>query len=180
MARARGPDPAARDALVRRHRPWLCRLLRRLTGDASLAEDLAQDTIISAMAHLDGWRGEGTVRGWLAAIARSRVLMQARSGSRFQFEDDRTLEQLGKEAGWGAAMDPEVLASRLDEQSVLERAMASLPAPSREVLVLRELEGLSGEEAAQVLGVSLVAMKSRLHRARLELVASVKKESAHE
>ena len=62
---------------------------------------------------------------------------------------------------------------------MLERALAALDEESREVLTLRDLEELSGEETAQVLGLSLAAMKSRLHRARLALVASVKKGAAH-
>jgi RNA polymerase sigma-70 factor (ECF subfamily) len=76
-------------------------------------------------------------------------------------------------------MDPEALAGRLETQAMLERALASLGDEDREVIVLRDLEGLSGEETAQALGLSLPAMKSRLHRARLRLLAAVKGGGSH-
>lgn len=159
------------------HRAAVFHFARRLTHDAALAEDILQDTLVTAFKSLDAWRGEGSIRGWLFSIARSRVLMakRRRAGEPETFEDTDTLPQLGLEAGWGAAMDPEALASRLEQQSVLERALAALDDEDREIVVLRDLEGLSGEETAQALGLSLAAMKSRLHRARLRLVSAVKK-----
>lgn len=171
---------AARSALVEAHQGAVYRLLRRLTRDDAQAEDLTQETFITALAHLSSWRGEGTARGWLLSIARSRYLMSLRApAARHEPAEDASLETLGLAAGWGSPMDPEALASRLQEQTVLERALAALDEESREVLTLRDLEELSGEETAQVLGLSLAAMKSRLHRARLALVASVKKGAAH-
>jgi RNA polymerase sigma-70 factor (ECF subfamily) len=114
------------------------------------------------------------------AIARSKLLMARRGAQgRTESTDDATLEMLGLRAGWGAPLDPEALAARLEEKAVLERALASLDDEAREVVTLRDLEGLSGEETAQALGLSLPAMKSRLHRARLALVAHVKRGGAH-
>jgi RNA polymerase sigma-70 factor (ECF subfamily) len=175
--RAAQGDPAARSSLVARHRGPVCHLLQRLTRDDAQAEDLTQDTFITALAHLDGWRGEGTVRGWLLSIARSRWAMAQRSpAARHQPAEDESLEALGLAAGWGAPMDPEALASKLEQRAVLERALGALDVEAREVLTLRELEGLSGEETAQALGVTVAAMKSRLHRARLALVGQFKRE----
>ena len=173
MARAAQGNPIARRELVERHQGAVYRLLRRLARDDAQAEDLTQETFITALEHLGAWRGEGTARGWLLSIARSRWLM-ARRGRRDEPAADESLEQLGLAAGWGAAMDPEELASRLEQKQVLERALLALDDEAREVLTLRDLEELSGEETAQVLGLSLAAMKSRLHRARLALVARVK------
>jgi RNA polymerase sigma-70 factor (ECF subfamily) len=180
MSRAARGDLAARSALVEAHQGAVHRLLRRLTQDDALAEDLVQETFLTAFEHLSAWRGEGTARGWLLSIARSRSLMSRRApAARHQPAEDSSLEALGLAAGWGSPMDPEALASRLEEQAVLERALAALDEESREVLTLRDLEELSGEETAQVLGLSVAAMKSRLHRARLALVARVKKGAAH-
>lgn len=173
MARAKQGDPAARRELVERHQGAVYGLLRRLTREDAQAEDLTQETFITALDHLAGWRGEGTVRGWVLSIARSRWLMMRR-GERDEPAAEESLEQRGLAAGWGTPMDPEELAARLEQQQVLERALLRLDAESREVLTLRDLEELTGEETAQVLGLSLAAMKSRLHRARLALVASVK------
>lgn len=155
------------------------RFALRLTKDEALAEDVLQDTFLVAMRGLGGWRGEGSFRGWLYAVARSRVLMARRrkAGEPESFESQESLESLevlGLQAGWGSPMDAEALAARVQQQSVLEAALAVLDPADREVLVLRDLEGLSGEEAAQALGLSLPAMKSRLHRARLRVVAAVK------
>lgn len=180
MARAARGEASARRELIARHQGAVYRLLRRLARDDAQAEDLTQETFITALEHLGAWRGEGTARGWLLSIARSRWLMSRRgTAARHEPAEDSSLEQLGLAAGWGAPMDPEALASQLEQRQVLERALAALDEEAREVLTLRELEELSGEETAQVLGLSLAAMKSRLHRARLALVATVKKGAAH-
>ena len=91
--------------------------------------------------------------------------------SRIHPVDARSLDELGVEAGWGAEDALEVLARK----DALRQAMATLDPEDQEILTLRELEGLSGPEAAEVLGLSLAAMKSRLHRARLKLAAALRK-----
>jgi RNA polymerase sigma-70 factor, ECF subfamily len=173
VARAAQGNGLARRALVERHQGAVYRLLRRLAREDALAEDLTQDTFIIALQSLAAWRGEGTARGWLLSIARSRWLM-ARRGGHDEPAEPESLEQLGQAAGWGAPADPEEFASQWEQRQVLTRALEQLDEESREVLTLRELEELTGEETAQVLGVSVAAMKSRLHRARLALVAAVK------
>lgn len=183
--RAAGGDRQAMSALAKAFRGPLYRFARRLTHDDALAEDVLQETFLTALKKVGGWRGEGTCKGWLFAIARSQVLMarRRRSGEPETFDDvdaGPELPQLGLEAGWGAAMDPEALASRMEAHAQLEQALAALSEPEREVLALRDLEGLSGEETAQALGLSLPAMKSRLHRARLALVAQVKREGGRD
>lgn len=78
------------------------------------------------------------------------------------------LERLGERAGWGASTE---FGARLEERAELEWAMDQLPTIEQEAVTLRDLEGLSGEEAAEALGVSLAALKSRLHRGRLRLMS---------
>ncbi len=176
VSRAAGGDGSARSALVRAHQGAVFRYLRRLVTDGAAAEDLTQETFVTALSRLSTWRGEGSLRGWLLSIARSQWLMAQRApAARHQPEEDASLERLGLAAGWGAPMDPEVLATRLEAHAVLERALTALDLEAREVLTLRDLEGLSGDETAQALGLSVAAMKSRLHRARLALVAEVKR-----
>lgn len=167
------------DALVSTWRGPLYRFARRLTHDDALAEDVLQETFLTALRKVGAWRGEGTCRGWLFSIARSQVLMarrrRAAEPETFDDVDARALPELGLDAGWGAAMDPEALAARTEAQAQLEAALRGLTPADREVLALRDLEGLSGEDTAQALGLTLTAMKSRLHRARLALVAQVKR-----
>lgn len=178
--RAAGGDPQAMTALVTSFRGPLYRFARRLTRDDALAEDVLQETFLTALKKVGTWRGEGSCRGWLFSIARTQVLMarRRRVGEPEGFDEvapEAELPQLGLAAGWGAAMDPEALASRMEAQAQLDRALSTLAPSEREVLSLRDLEGLSGEDTAQALGLSLAAMKSRLHRARLALVAAVKR-----
>ena len=178
--RASEAEASTLEAAVREHRPSVVRFLTRLSHDASLAEDLTQETFVTALQHVGEWRGDGTLRGWLMSIARSRWLMSKRApAARHQPADDASLETLGLQAGWGAPLDPEVLTAQLEQREHLEAALATLDDEAREVLTLRELEELSGEETAQALGLSLAAMKSRLHRARLALVAQVKRGATH-
>ena len=174
-------DLASHHASVRRY-------LRRLTRDEAQAEDLLQETMLDALTRAQQWRGEGSRRAWLLGIARHRFFHARRDrvpqvSVEAAADDGLTLETLGLAAGWGRPADPEALSSALEERSVVEHALEALDAGSREVVTLRDLEGLSGEETAAVLGVSLPAMKSRLHRARLELVARVRSalnpENAH-
>jgi RNA polymerase sigma-70 factor, ECF subfamily len=80
----------------------------------------------------------------------------------------------GVHAGWGAE-SPEALVVEREAQEQLTRALDKLAAEYREILVLRDLEQLSGEEVAKLLGISLAAMKSRLHRARLDLASELRK-----
>lgn len=176
IARARGGDATAMTRLVVRYRGPVYHFARRFLADAALAEDVLQETFLAAQASLGTYRGDGTVKGWLLTIARAKAatLRRRRAGEPAQFDPIDTLEQLGARAGWGHPLSPEDLASRLEQRSLLEQALASLAPDEREVLVLRDVEGLSGEETAAAAGISLAAMKSRLHRGRLQLLAQIK------
>lgn len=156
----------------------MLRFLSRLArGDAAQAEDLAQDTLVTAFAALGQWRGDASFRTWLFTVGRSRWLMgrRRRQGEPTEHEELSSLGALGAEAGWGLTQDAQQFAARLEAKDALERALEGLSDDEREVVVLRDVEGLSGEEVAEVLGVGVAAMKSRLHRARLHLLANVKK-----
>jgi predicted DNA-binding protein (UPF0251 family) len=87
-------------------------------------------------------------------------------------------DELGVQAGWGSD-DPETLAMAAERRDVLRAAFDALDQEAREVLTLRDLEGLSGEVTAALLGVSLAATKSRLHRARMSLAALAARIDTH-
>lgn len=164
--------------LVAHHQGAVFRVARRLTGDDASAEDVLQETFISAMEHANQVRPEGSVRGWPLAIARNAALMarRRRVGEPIVFtplEDVCEHERLGEEAGFGA-VDPEAWMMVIDRRGALDRALGRLSAPEREILVLRDVEELSGEETALALGLTVPAMKSRLHRARLRLLAELR------
>ena len=83
------------------------------------------------------------------------------------------LMTLGRDAGWGSD-NPEALAIAAQRRDTLTRALQTLSPGDREVLILRDIEGLSGQEAAEVLGITGRALKSRLHRARLRLAGALR------
>jgi len=177
VARAAQGDARAFTALALAHRGAVYRFALRMTRDQAAAEDVLQETFLTALRSLPGWRAEGEFRGWLLAIARSQVLRRVRRrvGEPQGFEGLDSVEALGVEAGWGAPLEAEALRERVERRATLETALARLDDVEREVLLWRDVEGLSGEETARLAGLTLPAMKSRLHRARLKLVALVKK-----
>jgi RNA polymerase sigma-70 factor (ECF subfamily) len=166
VARCAAGDRAAFDLLVDRHGAALYRFARRSCGGSGRAEDAVQDGLLAAWRGAATFRGEAAARTWLFQV----VLHACRRGSRRRAgepESHQGLEEAERLPSADPSADARVDARRTAR--VLETALAALPDESREVLLLRDVEGLSGEEAAEVLGISLAAMKSRLHRGRLEL-----------
>lgn len=172
MARAAAGDRAAFAAVVERHRGAVFRLASVLTGNAAAAEDVFQETFLAALRGAAGYRGDAPVASWLFAIARHAAHRLARRADQVPAEP-RTLEALGAAAGWGQP-DVEAIAAAAEQHAALVAALAALPLEEREVLALRDVEGLSGEDTARTLGISVAAMKSRLHRARLHLAATLR------
>jgi RNA polymerase sigma-70 factor (ECF subfamily) len=135
------------------------------------AEDLLQETVLSGFRGAAGFRGDVFARTWLFRIARNAAFHQRHRAA--QHRQQVSLESLGELAGWNAA-GPEQLAARAHRRDLLLGALNGLEPEDREILTLRELEGLSGEETAEALGLSLAAMQSRLHRVRLRLIARLR------
>lgn len=171
---ARG-NRAAFETLVARHQAAVYRYARAIAQNDADAEDLLQETFLSAFLFAAGFRGDSSVRTWLLVIARNAALRLRARNSRASADaqGEAPLAELGWRAGWSQD-DPESLAICAQRRDRLERALRSLPPEYREILVLRDLEGLSGPETAQLLGCGLPAMKSRLHRARLSLAAALR------
>jgi len=172
---ARG-DRAAFAVLVQRWRDPLFRYLRSVVPPQA-AEDALQETFLAVFRGAGGWRG-GSARGWLFGIARRKAARQRRrrAGEPAHTEP---LEVLGGAAGWGTTRDPEELASALEDRARLQAALDGLSEEDREVIVLKDLEQLTNPELAELLDLSLAAVKSRLHRARLRLMAELTQEASH-
>jgi RNA polymerase sigma-70 factor (ECF subfamily) len=138
---------------------------------AAVAEDALQEAFLSAWRHAGSYRGEGSARAWLLAIARNALFRELKPpGGAFQ--DLVPLDILGAEAGWGAEPFEDPRESLL-EQDRVQRALAHLSEADRETLLLKDVEGLRNDEAADLLGIELAAFKSRLHRARLRFLAAL-------
>lgn len=171
-ATARG-EHAAFALLFERHARGVLAVARALAPEH--AEDVVQETFASALRAIGTYRpGEGGARSWLFAITRNAARRTHRRAREVSTDpsDETSLLELGRAAGWGH--DAEDALGRLEDAERIARAIASLAAEEREVVLLRDVERLEGEETAALLGLSLAAMKSRLHRARLRLMAALR------
>ncbi len=177
LARTAAGDRQAFTTFVGRHQAAAFRYLRNLTRHDADAEDVLQETFLAVWRSAGSFAGTDSARGWLLTIARHAAsrLRRRRVGEPDRFE---SIETIGLEAGWGEIPSPDVELDRMSQRELIERALAALPDAERETVVLRDLESLPGEQVAELTGVSVAAMKSRLHRGRLRLAALLK-ESSH-
>lgn len=175
-------DSVGARVFVATHRGPLRRFARRLLfGDEAAADDAVQETFLAVLRKGDQYQGRASVRSWLFAITRNACLMRRRPRAGEPAEHE-PLEALGRAAGWGAdpGPGPEILVDRRQRCAAVERALRALSPEDREVLLLRDVEELSGAETAEALSLSVAAMKSRLHRARLRLAARMREEEAQD
>lgn len=174
MAEVARGDAAAFETIVARHRAAVFRYARSLARDDAAAEDALQETFLAAWRNAGAFRGEAPLRAWLFTVARNFVFRHARTRAG-EPEETVPLDALGELAGWGSAGDPQEAMRRLEERERVENALEALSTADREILLLRELEGFTGEEAAKMLGLTLPAQKTRLHRARLRFAAELRR-----
>ena len=164
---ARAGSGEALEALLERHEARLYRFARRLCRHREDAEDVLQESLLAAARGLPRFRGASSLGTWLYTIARSFCIKKRRRSVFAPAEV--SLDTEASAAARGVAdparrPDEALEASRLE--TALERAIAALDRPYREVLLLRDVEGLSAAEVARVTGLSVAAVKTRLHRAR--------------
>jgi RNA polymerase sigma-70 factor (ECF subfamily) len=171
VAAARRGDVAALEALLVRYQPHLYRFGLRMCGNEEDAGDVAQESLIAMARSLPDFRGESSVSSWLYTIARRFCIKKRRRG-KFAPAREESLDAPGIDAAQrlaDPAPSPEQTATNQELHRALTRAIDGLEPAQREVLVLRDVEGLSAPEVAKVLGLSVDAVKSRLHRARVAL-----------
>ncbi len=173
VLRAREGDADAFSQLVSHYDRKIYRLAKHITGSDEDAEDVLQETFLKAYEHLDGFQGNSKFYTWIVRIAVNEALMKLRKR-----KSDRTVsldetpenadEPIVREiAVWDG--NPEDRYSTSELRSILDRAIEGLKPAFRTVFVLRDVEELSTEETANLLNLSVPAVKSRLLRARLEL-----------
>jgi RNA polymerase sigma-70 factor, ECF subfamily len=155
-------------AVVLPHLDAAYTLARYLTRDDHDAQDIVQDASLRALRHFAGFRGEGSTEGrlWLLAIVRNTAYTWQR-----QRRPEQSLTEFDEELHSGSAGDhhPEADAVQGDQRAAVRRAIDQLPPEFREVIVMRELEGLSYKEISDVAGVPVGTVMSRLSRARKRL-----------
>jgi RNA polymerase sigma-70 factor (ECF subfamily) len=169
LADARAGKREAVEALLERHEPRVYRFALRMCGSEDAAREVLQETLIAAFKHLHDFRGDASLSTWLFQVARSFCTKARRRRS----GEPAVMEALdAPEASVLSLPDAEAPSARAQASEVgevLRAALSTLPDHYREVLLLKDVEGLSAEEVAEVLGEKVPAVKSRLHRARLEL-----------
>jgi len=166
------------EELVRRHLDGVYGLALRLTGNPSDAWDLAQEAMLKAVRALPGFRGEAAPSTWLYRITVNAWKNKSQSALSKWWRSLASLDGLPDEAssdppGRDPAPDREL--ELLEERAAVERAMGSLAPEDRAALVLREMESKSYQEIADILGVPIGTVKSRLYRARSTLARELEK-----
>ncbi len=173
LERIRAGDKSACDECVRRHAAGVYRLALRLTRNEAEAEDVVQETFLSAFKGIDRFDGRAELRTWLYRIAYNAAMMRLRRTRRDHVPLDEASEPDNGTPVPQQLYDWSRLPGRELEKAELraemEKAIGELPDRLRAVFVMRELEELSTEETAQALNISAEAVKTRLHRARLGL-----------
>jgi RNA polymerase sigma-70 factor (ECF subfamily) len=157
------------DDVVRTHSPRVYRLAYRLTGNAHDAEDLTQDVFVRVFRSLSSYT-PGTFEGWLHRITTNLFLDMVRRRARIRFEalaDDATDRLPGREPTPAQAYDD----THWDDD--VQRALDALAPEFRAAVVLCDIEELSYEEIADVLGIKLGTVRSRIHRGRTQLRAAL-------
>lgn len=173
IERVLGGDRRAFEPLVRRHERRVFRVTLAVLGNVEDAEEAMQDAFVKAFRHLDQFRRESRFTTWLTRIAVNEALQKRQTRKDIiSLDDSRDIpEQAGEQfaprrfESWRA--DPEQLYGKQELRRIVESAIQALPAIYREAFVLRDIEEMNAEEAAEAIGVTVGALKSRLLRARL-------------
>lgn len=171
VERARAGDAAALEALLAAHQGRIYRFGLKMCGDAQDAQDVLQETMLTLARDPAQVREAGALSSWLYAVARSHCARKRRR-SRFAPAEHEALDAEAARLE-APGPDPEHAAARQQIEAALSRAIAGLDPAGREVLLLRDVEGLSAAEVAEALGLGVPAVKSRLHRARLAVRAEL-------
>lgn len=174
LAAARSGDKAALEALLDRHQAQVYRFGMKMCRHPEDAQDVLQETLLAMARGVRDFRGASSISTWLYTVARS-FCIKKRRGRKFTAEQT-SLDASGASDGAvisDPARAPDEVVSGKQLEVALESAIRALEPAYREVLLLRDVEGLSAAEVAEVLGVSVQAVKSRLHRARVAVRAHV-------
>jgi RNA polymerase sigma-70 factor (ECF subfamily) len=175
LSRLRSGEDAAFEELVRTYTARLLAVSRRILGSREEARDVVQETFLAAFQSLDRFRGEANLGTWLSRIAVNQCLMKLRSKKRKPEQSIEDLlptflpdgHQVRESALWEVSVGTEV--ERNEVMGIVRKAIDELPANYRTVLLLRDIEELSTEAVAGMLGVTANTVKVRLHRARQAL-----------
>ena len=164
LARLRAGDPRAFEELVVTYQHRVFGVALRMLGSRAEAEEIAQEVFLRAHRAMAEFRGEARLSTWLYAIVSRLCLNRLESPDRRMARGDAALADIA-----AATPDAAAEAERAELDAALHAAIAELPDERRLVLVLRDIDGLSYEQIAETLALDLGTVRSRLHRARMQL-----------
>ena len=173
VSAAKAGDATAFEELVNRYERKIFRLGMNITQNREDAEDVMQDAFLKSYQNLDRFQGDSRFYTWLVRIAVNEALMKLRKRRPNQVSLDEPLTDDGDDSvfreieDWGPSPEKRFAQTELNE--ILSNVIGELDPIFRVAFLLRDVEGLPTEETAQILGISVAAVKSRLLRARLKL-----------
>jgi RNA polymerase sigma-70 factor (ECF subfamily) len=169
------PQKLTPELVFREYAPRIYNLARRMLGNDADAEDVTQDVLLQVVRKLDTFRGDAQLTTWLHRVTVNAALAhRAKRATRQRREAGEVADDLLAATApespvkrWNVSPDEPVLAA--EQQEIIEKAIGTLPEPFRDVYVLADIEGLPNAEIAEMLNLSVPAVKSRLHRARMRM-----------
>ena len=172
VKRAQGGDTAAFDELVRRYTSIVYRVLYKILRHDEDTQDALQDTFVSAYRALPRFRQDARFSTWIYRIATNAALMKARARKSNMVSLDHPSEDPDAQSAWelpdwSATPDEEIMTG--ETRRIMEDAIQALPPEQRAAFVLHDIQDLSSAETAQAMGITVSAVNSRLHRARVFL-----------
>lgn len=172
VKRAQVGDSLAFDELVRRYTNIVYRILFRILRHDEDTQDALQDTFVSAYRALPRFRQDARFSTWIYRIATNAALMKARARRANLVSLDHPAEDVDAKSAWdlpdwSATPDEEILTD--ETRRIMEDAIQALPPEQRAAFVLHDLQDLSSAETAEAMGITVSAVNSRLHRARVFL-----------
>ncbi len=181
VLRLKANEDAAYDELVRVYHASIFHVAYRMLGDSAEASDVVQEIFLKVFRNIGGFKGEAALKTWIFRIALSEILNRLRWWRRrYRFatvslDDHPATNGNGRNGRYVADSKPtpeEVLESK-EQETAIQRALSKLSSDHRSIIVLRDIEGFSYSEIADVLGISIGTVKSRIARARGDLKKSL-------
>jgi len=170
IAACLGGDPSAFGELVRRYQDRLFHTVFRLVDNQEDAQDVVQETFLNAYQSLDGFKGDALLFTWLYRIAvNTAISLKRKRKATVSIEAGRNGEQTIDPADVSDESRPGHALERAEREKRVRQALSRLSPEHRAVLVMKDMEGQKYETMAEILGVPIGTIRSRLHRARLEL-----------
>jgi len=178
VQRLRANDDAAYDELVRVYNASIFHVAYRMLGDSGDASDVVQEIFLKVFRNINGFKGESSLKTWIFRIAFSEILNRLRWWKRRYRHATVSLDEDQNGNGHGyrlsdATPGPEQILQSKEQEQAIQQALKKLSSDHRSIIILRDIEGFSYGEIAEVLGVSIGTVKSRLARARADLKKSL-------